>query len=258
MYIEQTNSTNTLMQTLLPQEEFFTIWTDNQTAGRGQAGNGWEAEPGKNLTFSVLLRPDDIEAGALFRLSMLVPLAIVRVLNEQVTLPEPATIKWPNDIYVGDKKICGILIENILSHQARYSIVGIGLNVNQRVFVSNAPNPSSLALLTGQEYDREVLLEAIVAQTRSLRPWLQEPERLKKEYMQYLYRREGWYPYVEREVSTAPTMIVQREECTPRGLVQSEQFMARIVDVEDDGHLVLQTEDSQEHRYHFKQIRYVI
>lgn len=243
MYIESTHSTNTLMKTMLPQEEFFTIWTGNQTAGRGQAGNSWESEPGKNLTFSVLLRPDDIATEALFRLNMLVSIAVV------ASLPSEATIKWPNDIYIGDKKVCGILIENMLGEQ-RYAIAGIGLNVNQRVFVSNAPNPTSLALENGQEYALQPLLEAIIAEMRRLRPLLTLPERLKAEYMRRLYRREGYYPYVERAVSLSPTMIQQG--ATP------ESFDAKIVDVKDDGTLVLERRDGEKKNYHFKQIRYVL
>lgn len=244
MYIESTNSTNTLMKTMLHEQEFFTIWTGNQTAGRGQAGNSWESEPGKNLTFSVLLHVDDIPTEALFRLSMLVPLAIVNTLNGG-----PATIKWPNDIYIGDKKVCGILIENVLGEQ-RSAIVGIGLNVNQRLFVSPAPNPTSLAQETGRDYELEPLLDAIIAEMRRLRPLLHEPEVLKREYMSRLYRREGYHPYVEREVSIAPTAIQQG--------TTDAVFEARILDVEQDGHLVLETRAGQIRKYHFKQIRYVL
>lgn len=259
MFISQTNSTNTLLREMLPQPEMFHIWTDYQTAGRGQSGNTWESERGKNLTFSVLLCPDDIPVEALFRLSMLVPLAIVNTLNSperEALNGHRATVKWPNDIYIGDKKLCGILIENILPSSATdglsraYSIAGIGLNVNQKVFIGGAPNPTSLALETGHEWDREVLLGSIIDELSRLRPLLREPEALKAQYMQRLYRREGYHPYVEREVSTTPTM-----NATPdtEGL-----FMARIVDIEDDGHLVLETTDGDRRRYHFKQIRYVL
>lgn len=243
MYIETTNSTNTLMKTLLPQEEFFTIWTGNQTAGRGQAGNSWESEPGKNLTFSVLLRPNDIPTEAYFRLNMLVSLAVI------TTLGGSATIKWPNDIYIGDRKLCGILIENILGAE-RFAIAGIGLNVNQTRFVSPAPNPTSLALETGREYALEPLLEQIIDEMKKLRPLLTEPETQKAMYMQHLYRRDGYYPYVEREVSTAPTMIQQ--ERTP------ETFEARIADILDDGTLLLERRNGETRNYHFKQIRYVL
>lgn len=234
---------------MLPREEFFTIWAGEQTAGRGQAGNSWEAEPGKNLTFSTLLRPDDIPVEAFFRLNMLVSLAVVNAINSEAFNGCRATIKWPNDIYIGDKKVCGILIENLLGEK-KYAIAGVGLNVNQRVFVSNAPNPTSLALETGHEWELEPLLEQIIKEMKALRPLLCEPEELKSQYMRLLYRREGYYPYVEREVSIAPTMIQQG--ATP------ESFDAKIVDVKDDGTIVLERRDGKKKNYHFKQIRYVL
>lgn len=264
MYIATTHSTNTLMKTMLPREEFFTIWAGEQTAGRGQAGNSWEAEPGKNLTFSTLLRPDDIPVEAFFRLNMLVSLAVVYTIqrfnseandstiqrfNSEAFNGCSATIKWPNDIYIGDKKVCGILIENILGEK-KYAIAGVGLNVNQRVFVSNAPNPTSLALETGHEWELEPLLEQIIKEMKALRPLLCEPEELKSRYMRLLYRREGYWPYVEREVSTAPTMIQQG--ATP------ETFDAQIADIKDDGTIVLERRDGEKRNYHFKQIRYVL
>lgn len=247
MYIATTHSTNTLMKTILPQEEFFTIRAGEQTAGRGQAGNSWEAEPGKNLTFSTLLCPDDIPVETFFRLNMLVSLAVTNAIDGKGNIA--ATIKWPNDIYIGDKKVCGILIENILGEK-KYAIAGVGLNVNQRVFVSNAPNPTSLVLETGHEWPLEPLLEQIIAEMKALRPLLHEPEELKRQYMRRLYRREGYWPYVEREVSTAPTMIAQG--------ASADVFEARIVDVLDDGTLLLERRNGEKRNYHFKQIRYVL
>lgn len=261
MYIETTNSTNTLLKQMLPQEEYFAIWAGEQTAGRGQAGNGWESEKGKNLTMSVLLRPSELTHGELFRLNMLVSIAVLRSLTldsdcGKLSNGAWVSIKWPNDIYIGDKKVCGILIENIFSGSSQCdSIVGIGLNVNQTVFVSNAPNPTSLLLETGQTWDIRALKEQIVAQLKALRPLLQQPELLKSLYMDCLYRREGFWPYVEREVSLSPTMPLvggEAQRC------EREIFEARIADVADDGCLVLETRDGEQRTYHFKQVRYVL
>ncbi len=238
----------------MPQKELFYIWTDYQTAGRGQAGNSWESEEGKNLTFSVLLCPKDIPVEALFRLSMLVPLALVRVLRQTTGLP--ATIKWPNDIYIGDRKVCGILIENLLSSPSEgeagglFSIAGIGLNINQTRFVSPAPNPTSLAIETGREWDRKALLLQYIDELRTMRSLLTQPSELKQAYMSMLYRREGYHPYVEREVSTQPTTIQQA--------ITEGMFMARIADILDDGQLLLETPTGERRTYHFKQIRYII
>lgn len=135
-----------------------------QTAGRGQRGNHWEAEPGRNLTLSIVLRDLPIPPARQFELSMLVSLATVEFLDRYFPA-ERIKIKWPNDIYVDDLKICGILIENTLasSDGIARSIVGVGININQRTFVSDAPNPVSLAMLTGREYDLDALAEAYTA-----------------------------------------------------------------------------------------------
>ena len=156
MYIKQTHSTSTLLREQYTDDlpHLYTIRTDFQTAGRGQAGNSWESEEGKNLLFSSLLRYEGIYAADQWRLSMLVAVACWEVLAKY--LPKDwLTIKWPNDIYVDDRKICGILIENSLrdSHISS-SIVGIGLNVNQRNFDDSIKNPTSIVLCNDTNGDR--------------------------------------------------------------------------------------------------------
>lgn len=252
MYIRQTNSTNTLLREqysdALPH--LYTIRTDFQTAGRGQAGNGWESEDGKNLLFSTLLRCD-VAATEQFGLTMAVSVAMIEMLSHYLPA-EQLRIKWPNDIYYGDKKLSGILVENVLmGARVGYSIAGIGLNVNQLVFRSKAPNPISMQQITGKKYDVEELLEAYLAMLK--RQLEVDPEGLKAEYMAHLYRREGWYPYVEREVSVAPTMIVSGDE-----KAENQAFMAELADVDSTGELVLRKENGEICKYHFKQIRFVI
>ncbi len=252
MYIRQTNSTSTLLREqysdALPN--LYTIRTDYQTAGRGQAGNGWESEDGKNLLFSSLLRCD-VAAGEQFYLTMLVSVAMVDMLAQYLP-QEGLRIKWPNDIYYGDKKLSGILVENtLLGSRVAYSIVGIGLNVNQLVFRSKAPNPVSMQQITGQEYDVQGLLDAYL---ETLKRWMEVfGETLKEAYMGHLYRREGLFPYVEREVSVAPTMLASAEEKT-----ENQVFMAELVDVDPMGELVLRTDKGEVRTYHFKQIRFVL
>lgn len=252
MYIRQTNSTSTLLREqysdALPN--LYTIRTDYQTAGRGQAGNGWESEDGKNLLFSSLLRCD-VAAGEQFYLTMLVSVAMVDMLAQYLP-QEGLRIKWPNDIYYGDKKLSGILVENtLLGSRVAYSIVGIGLNVNQLVFRSKAPNPVSMQQITGQEYDVQVLLDAYL---ETLKRWMEVfGETLKEAYMGHLYRREGLFPYVEREVSVAPTTLASVGEKT-----ENQVFMAELVDVDPMGELVLRTDNGDVRTYHFKQIRFVL
>ena len=240
MYIASTNSTNTLLRELIakgewPEGEHF-LYAGYQTAGRGQTGNGWESEAEKNLLCSILLPPRK----NLFELNMVVAVAVQRLLGEAFT------IKWPNDIYYGDKKVAGILVENaIIGNEIKYSIAGIGLNVNQVEWQSDAPNPVSLKQITGRTYDIDALMQKLYEQVQKA---LQED--VWDYYKAHLYRREGFWPFVEREVTTAPTMNAGQEV--------KEQFRACIEDVLPTGEIVLRDQEGKQRTYHFKQIRYVI
>ena len=155
IHIDETDSTNRWLREQGGEEDMV-VWADFQTAGRGQGTNKWESEQGKNLLFSILLHPKDIPANKQFAISMQVSLAICEALGERIG---DLSIKWPNDIYWRNAKICGILIENRLQgSRIRDSIIGVGLNVNQRQFHSDAPNPVSLWQICEQETDREQLL----------------------------------------------------------------------------------------------------
>lgn len=250
MYIKQTYSTSTLLRELYTDElpHLYTIRADFQTAGRGQAGNSWESEAGKNLLFSALLRYDGIHAAKQWRLSMLVAVALWDTLQKYLS-HEQLTIKWPNDIYFGDKKLVGILIENSLSGQyVGYSIAGIGVNVNQTQWLSNAPNPISMKEITGEEYNVEALMNEWIS---SMKSWeLRTTEEIKIAYWQHLYRREGWHMYVEREVSIIPTAIAKK------GIEGS--FLAETRNITEQGELVLRLQNNEEKIYHFKQIRFVL
>ena len=237
MYVEKTHSTNTLLREMVGKgnpPEF--IYTGYQTAGRGQAGNSWESEPNKNLLCSILL-PARKE---LFELNIAVAVAVQRMLGTDFT------IKWPNDIYWQDKKIAGILIENtIIGSEVKYSIAGIGLNVNQTEWHSDAPNPVSLKQITGQTYDIHALMQQLFEQVQKALT-----EDLWSYYKAHLYRREGVWPFVEREVNIAPTMNASAD--TPN------RFMASIEDVLPTGEIVLRDEQNKQRIYHFKQVRFVI
>lgn len=165
LFIElpEVGSTNTWLREnadTLPHATVVTAVT--QTAGRGQRGNSWESQPGANLTFSLLLRPDRFAASRQFLLSEAVALGVASALKP--LLPgHHVSVKWPNDIYVDDFKICGILIENSLSgNLIGHSVAGIGINVNQQRFFSDAPNPVSLYMLTGRQYLLQPLLHNVV------------------------------------------------------------------------------------------------
>ncbi len=161
--LKNIDSTSTELRRRMSAEELphgYCISADFQTAGHGQATNHWESEDGKNLLFSLLLRPSVIPASEQFVITEIVTLAIINALQDYIR--QRITIKWPNDIYVGDKKLCGILIENALCGPTIDTcIVGIGININQELFTSNAPNPISLKQLNGRDNDREEIFEEI-------------------------------------------------------------------------------------------------
>lgn len=219
------------------------VVTDCQTAGRGQRGNKWEAEPGANLTFSIVLRPQSQPARTQYMLSMAMAIAICDVLQDM--LPDrQVRIKWPNDIYVGDRKISGTIIECSVGADAmvQRAIAGIGINVNQTVFVSDAPNPVSLAQLTGRHYELEPLLQtlasAIIAavdslsQQTSLTP---NPSPLTLEYFNRMWRADG-RAYQWRDNLTGELMT------------------ASIHSVATDGRLTLALDDTTHRHYYFKEL----
>lgn len=145
IHINETNSTNNYLQSLCSEqkvEELTVIVADFQTSGRGQRGNSWESDPGKNLLFSTVIFPEFLEARRQFLISQIISLAIKEELD---TYTSDISIKWPNDIYWKEKKICGMLIENdLMGRNINQSIAGIGININQEIFHSSAPNPVSL------------------------------------------------------------------------------------------------------------------
>lgn len=247
MYITSTNSTNTLLREMLakgewPADERF-LRAGFQTAGRGQTGNGWESEADKNILCSVLLPPRE----NLFDLNVIVSVAVHRMVSRKlIDKSRQLTIKWPNDIYWQDKKVAGILIENaIIGSELKYSIAGIGLNVNQSEWYSDAANPVSMKQITGKDCDIAELMQLLL---NELDKALQED--VWGYYKTHLYRREGFWPFVEREVSVAPTMNASS--------MAQGQFKACIEDVLTTGEIVLRDEQNNQRKYHFKQIRYIL
>lgn len=239
IHIHETESTNKQLRSLLVDrkpEEGTVVWCDTQTAGRGQQGNSWESEPFKNLTFSFLLYPEFLPITEQFLLSEMVALALVEELEQYA---EGFTIKWPNDIYWKEKKIAGILIENdLMKSHIQSTIVGIGLNLNQTKFVSNAPNPVSLSQITGDSYDREPFLKQLMSRIyRLYLHWMSDGfAELSQRYLHHLYRRNGLHTF--------------RDE--------AGEFQAEIVTVEPTGHLLLRTEEGELRSFAFKEVAYCI
>jgi BirA family biotin operon repressor/biotin-[acetyl-CoA-carboxylase] ligase len=156
------NSTNDYLKELVAKQvvtNFTIVVAESQPKGKGQMGSVWNSEDGKNLTFSVLIKDVIVDVKQLYTLNIVISLAIISVL-EQYKIPT-VRVKWPNDIMSGNHKIGGVLIENSFkSYGEVFSIVGIGLNINQMHF-ENLPYASSLKLKTGQDYHLEELLQAL-------------------------------------------------------------------------------------------------
>lgn len=239
IHIRETNSTNNYLQTVCAKEkveEFTTVVADFQTSGRGQRGNSWESEPFKNLLFSFVLFPEFLEARRQFLISQIVSLAIKEELN---TYTDDISIKWPNDIYWKEKKICGILIENdLMGRNINQSIAGIGININQEEFHSLAPNPVSLYQITGKQYDIFEVLKNIMLRIQSYYKLLQKDEiaPIVTQYEKSLFRKEGMHRYRDA----------------------NGEFLARIVCVEPEGRLILEDEMQNQRGYIFKEVEYLL
>lgn len=235
IYLDEVDSTNRYLLEYQPAEgEDATICVaDFQTAGRGCGSNSWESERGKNLLFSLLIHPTDIEAREQFHISMAISLAICDAMQSYGM--KDVSVKWPNDIYWKDKKLCGILIENRLSGTfIRDSIIGIGLNVNQDVFLSDAPNPVSMRQILGREFNRDEVLRRILAKLNVCRCMVDFT------YMRYnamLYRRgKGFFPFRDA----------------------SGDFMAEILETDRSGLLMLRKQGGEVQSYAFKEVQFII
>lgn len=225
------------------------VYTDRQTAGRGQRGNSWESEPFKNVTMSILLRPENVAPNQQFWLSEISALAVERVLSKYIG---NVSIKWPNDVYYKDFKICGMLIEHSLSGgKINYTIPGIGINVNQRVFLSDAPNPISLANVLGHEVPTSEILDGLVDEILTMCDQLPgKAEEIHREFLSKLYRRDGFHEYQSTIRSTSADGLSVLEE--------GEHFQARIVNVHPDGMLALMTTEGHIHTFAFKEVAFIL
>lgn len=165
IWLETAESTNkTLREGLETYDNLSVVAAREQTAGRGQGTHTWYSTKGKNLTFSILYNPEMLLAQDMILITCATTLGIRDYLLEKGVT---ARIKWPNDIWVGDRKICGILIENILDgKRIRHSIIGIGLNLNEKDWPSDLPNPVSLGNITGKTYDTDTELELLTKKIR--------------------------------------------------------------------------------------------
>jgi BirA family transcriptional regulator, biotin operon repressor / biotin---[acetyl-CoA-carboxylase] ligase len=236
--LESVDSTNIYAAQLLRStqvKEGTVILAGHQTHGKGQGGNSWVSDAGCNLLLSVVLRPEFLQAERQFYLSMCVSNALLDFL---LPFAQPVTIKWPNDILLRGQKVAGILIENsILDRNLRTSVVGIGVNVNQREFPPGIPNPASLRNAVGRDFDIPDMLAGLLHSLNGHIALLYSerfPE-IKTRYLNNLLGLNKWATYSD----------------------SSGTFEGRIIDVAESGELMVLRHDGTLRHYGFKEITFI-
>jgi len=206
--LQEVDSTNRFMMDWLTKEkvnEGTIVITEFQTAGRGTDGSLWESERGRNLTFSFVLYPHFLAIEAQFYLNKVISLGLYDVVNELIAGDAPVRIKWPNDVYAGDRKIAGMLIQNgVKGSQFEYSVIGIGLNVNQEKFHGDSANPVSLKMITGRDFSLEEILDLTILKIENRIIQLREGKKqeIDRDYLEVLYRYNqlSSYHYKEKQI----------------------------------------------------------
>ncbi len=206
-----------------------------QQSGRGQGSSFWESEKGLNLTFSIILFPHQLEVVRQFSLSKAIALGLADFLSDEVS---NVAIKWPNDIYVGDKKIAGILIETAIS-AGKFSraIIGIGVNINQEKFTSDAPNPVSLKNITGKNYDLTEMLNRVC-------------EKIDHRYSQLLERNSV--------IQTDYENLLYRKNVLAKYSSDGGELEGRIIGVGTDGSLLIETIAGEVRSFQFKEVGFIL
>jgi BirA family biotin operon repressor/biotin-[acetyl-CoA-carboxylase] ligase len=237
--LKEVASTNNYLKELLsnskPVADGTVIMAESQYAGRGQQTNRWHSEAGMNLTFSLLLKPLFLPLQQQFDLTRAVSLGVVTALQQ--ASGERIQIKWPNDIYHGDKKLGGILIENMVQgNRINHSVIGIGLNINQVVFPPEVPNPTSLKQILQRDYELNVLLSQICG---SIEAW-------------YLRLKAGHINEIRDRYLGNLYWLNQEKDFMADGV----HIKGTITGVRNNGFLVLSTE-SGEKEFNLKQIQFL-
>lgn len=238
-WLSRTDSTNNeVLRHAGDLDNLSVIAAREQTAGRGQRGNRWKSAAGENLTFSAFVRFGEsplpvLPASRQFAISQAATLAVANLLRSKGI---DARIKWPNDIYCGDKKICGMLIENRLKGgDVDFSVIGIGLNVRQRQFDPDLMNPTSMSLITGEDYALEPLLEEIC---KALSVNLLKLGTLTPQYLDLLYRKGELRSYTDVE--------------------SGEVFRGTIKGISEEGMLLVEMPEGCVREFGFKEISYIL
>ena len=233
--LESTNATSSLLLKERELPEGTVICTDFQTAGKGQPGNRWESEKGKNLLISIILYPGSVNPDEQFLISMTVSLGLYDFVENYF---HGTRIKWPNDIYIKDDKIAGLLIENsIIGDKIESSVAGIGININQEKFSRSIPNPVSLRIITGKDHDTSICMKQLLSglDIRYKQLLYGDRERIREEYVSLLYRSGKWHAY--------------RSEGTI--------FKGKITDISASGKLRIEMKNRTLREFSFKEVDFV-
>ncbi|HXU26943.1 MAG TPA: biotin--[acetyl-CoA-carboxylase] ligase [Bacteroidia bacterium] len=240
--LDETESTNTYATNLIKEiqvAEGAIVLTHKQTKGRGQVGNTWQAESGKNLTFSLILHPTFLAVDKQFYLSKITSLAVFGMLTDFLnTSLYDIKVKWPNDILVNDRKIAGILIENILrGNFLQSSVIGVGININQRSFSNVEKQATSLGILLQKDFDLKEMLHVFCKHFEALYLSLKHNnfDKISETYFKQLYKFNEWAIYQAKE----------------------QTFKAKITKVEESGLLVLTTEQNDLLKFNFKEVQLI-
>ncbi len=245
IWLQTTDSTNSEAHRVLADiDKLSVIAAYSQTAGRGQRGNRWTSAPGENLTFSIILKPVEHNMGAVnasdqFIITEIITLALAGYLKSKGI---ESKIKWPNDIYCGNRKICGILIENsVRDGLLNSSVIGVGLNLNQTVFPSDVPNPTSMKLETGESYapekELDILMEHFSGYVR-MASSENGYDKLKMMYLERMYRRNELHNFIDCRTGS--------------------EFRGIIRGISTNGCLTVENEKSEPVQFAFKEISYII
>jgi len=239
--LNETDSTNTYAKKLLAENkvpEACCIVTSKQTAGKGMQQNIWESEPNKNLTFSIICFPEFLPAAQQFQLNKVVSLSVIDLIKK--ILPnDNMSVKWPNDIYIGSKKTAGILIEtSVVGQKMNWAVIGIGINVNQKVFSLELPNATSMIYYSRKELNIDALLNT---------------------YICYFHRRYALLSQNKSEEIDADYLkALFRFGVTSKFIFRDKEIVATITGVSEYGWLQLVTSDNRTLECDMKEIAYLI
>lgn len=237
LHFDEINSTNVFLYDKISENNDISdmvVVAAHQTAGRGMDKNRWESEAGKNLLFSIALNVNFLEAENQFKISQAVSVAIVETLSQFVD-DKRLFIKWPNDIYFGDKKLAGMLIQNTIEGRMMgVSIIGIGLNVNQIEFSKDIPNPISLKMISGRDFDLDNLLNQLVSSIKTKVESLRDKENqneINEKYVSRSYRFGIWSDYFYQ--NQVKSMIIKGFDKYGRLLLHDKEGAEIVCDVKE-------------------------